>query len=99
MFDLKGKTALVTGAATGLGAAIAAALAWSGADLVVTDRPGEDLEPTANAVVRAGRHVERVPLDVRDLKQIQSGVAAARRVLGRIDVLVNNAGINRPAPA
>jgi len=98
MFDLKGKTALVTGAARGLGAAIATALARCGADLVVTDRPDEELEPTANAVAQAGRRVERVPLDVRDLKQIQSGVAAARRVFGRIDVLVNNAGINRPAP-
>ncbi|HLH28359.1 MAG TPA: SDR family NAD(P)-dependent oxidoreductase, partial [Acidimicrobiales bacterium] len=99
MFDLTGKTALVTGAATGLGAAIAAALARAGADLVVTDRPGVDLEPTARTVVEAGRRVERVPLDVRDLRQIQSGVAAARRAFGRIDILVNNAGINRPAPA
>jgi len=99
VFDLTGKTALVTGAATGLGAAIAAALARAGADLVVTDRPGVDLEPTARTVVEAGRRVERVPLDVRDLRQIQSGVAAARRAFGRIDILVNNAGINRPAPA
>jgi NAD(P)-dependent dehydrogenase (short-subunit alcohol dehydrogenase family) len=98
MFDLRGKTALVTGAATGLGAAIATALAESGADLVVTDKPGEDLEPTARTVVEAGRQVERVPLDVRDLQQIRSGVAAARRAFGRIDILVNNAGINRPAP-
>jgi NAD(P)-dependent dehydrogenase (short-subunit alcohol dehydrogenase family) len=98
MFDLNGKTALVTGAATGLGAAIATALARSGADLVVTDRPGEDLEPTARTVAREGRRVERIPLDVRDLEQIRSGVAAARRAFGRIDILVNNAGINRPAP-
>src|SRR5579862_9182621 len=98
MFDLNGKTALVTGAATGLGAAITMALARSGADLVVTDRPGEDLEPTARTVAREGRRVERIPLDVRDLQQIRSGVAAARRAFGRIDILVNNAGINRPAP-
>jgi NAD(P)-dependent dehydrogenase (short-subunit alcohol dehydrogenase family) len=98
MFDLKGKTALVTGAATGLGAAIATALARSGADLVLTDKPGEDLESTAQTVLRAGRRAERLPLDVRDLQQIRSGVAAARNAFGRVDILVNNAGINRPAP-
>lgn len=97
MFNLTGKTALVTGAATGLGAAIAQALAQNGADVVVTDKPGEDLQPTAQAVAAAGRRVEKIAIDVRDLKQIQAGVAAALQACGRIDILVNNAGINRPA--
>jgi 2-deoxy-D-gluconate 3-dehydrogenase len=105
MFDLTGKTALVTGAATGLGAAIAIAFAENGASLIVTDRPGEDLRPTAEAVDQAGRRggretpgrVGRLAIDVTDLAQIRAGVGEALRDFGRIDILVNNAGINRPA--
>jgi 2-deoxy-D-gluconate 3-dehydrogenase len=98
MFQLDGKIAFVTGAATGLGQAIAVALAKSGADVVVTDRVTERLDDTENLIQRIGRRVLRVSLDVCDLEQIKTGVATAEKIFGRIDILVNNAGINRPAP-
>jgi 2-deoxy-D-gluconate 3-dehydrogenase len=98
MFQLDGKMAMVTGAATGLGAAIAVALAQAGADVAVSDKPGVSLEETAGAVRAQGRRAVEFEMDVRDLAQVQAGVATAERELGRIDILVNNAGINRPAP-
>ena len=98
MFDLTDKRALVTGAATGLGAAIAVALARAGADVAVSDKPGVSLDQTARAVTAAGRRAAKIELDVRDLCQIRRGVAAAARELGFLDILVNNAGINCPTP-
>jgi len=90
---------LVTGAATGLGAAIAVALAEAGADVAISDRPGVDLGATRDLVAAHGRRVLALDIDVRDQAQIAAGVAAAERGLGPIDILVNNAGINRPTPA
>lgn len=98
MFQLNGKIAFVTGAATGLGKAIAVALATNGADVVVTDRVTDRLHDTENLIQKIGRRVLRVSLDVRDLGQIKTGVATAEKIFGRLDILVNNAGINRPAP-
>lgn len=97
MFDLTGKTALVTGAATGLGQAIAVALARNGADIAITDIHLDTLGETECLMKPLGRHVIKVAIDVRDLEQITAGVAAAESALSRIDILVNNAGINRPA--
>ena len=97
MFRLDGKAALITGAATGLGAATAVALARSGADVVLTDRPGVSLDETAAKAATAGHRVVQIPVDICDTKQIRDGVAAVEKELGRIDILVNNAGINRPA--
>lgn len=98
MFSLEDKVALVTGAATGLGAAISLALAESGADVALTDRPGVSLEDAAEKVGTHGHRVFKGEIDVRDLKQIREGVAEVESERGRIDILVNNAGINRPTP-
>jgi NAD(P)-dependent dehydrogenase (short-subunit alcohol dehydrogenase family) len=99
MFDLLDKKALVTGAATGLGAAISVALAQAGADVAVTDKPGVSLAETAAAVEKAGRRAIRIEMDVRDVARVRQGVAAAEREFDRIDILINNAGILRTAAA
>ncbi len=96
MFTLTGKTALVTGAATGLGAAISKALAQAGANVAVSDRVGVSLEDASAAIRALGRRAFALEMDVRDCQQITKGVAAAEKEFGRIDILVNNAGINRP---
>jgi len=97
MFRLDGKVALVTGAATGLGAAAAIALARSGADVALSDRPGVSLSDTARKAAEHGHRVLEVAIDICDLEQIRKGVASVEAALGRIDILLNNAGINRPA--
>lgn len=97
MFRLDGKTALVTGAATGFGQAISIALGKQGADVVISDKPGVSLDETAEKLREYGRRVHQVGIDVRDLAQINNGIKTALNEMGRIDILVNNAGINRPA--
>jgi 2-deoxy-D-gluconate 3-dehydrogenase len=98
MFKLDGRCALVTGAATGLGQAIAVALARQGADVAISDRSVDLLGETASMLAPSGRRVVTLGIDVRDLDQVRAGVAEAQRGLGKVDILVNNAGINRPAP-
>jgi NAD(P)-dependent dehydrogenase (short-subunit alcohol dehydrogenase family) len=97
MFRLDGKVAMVTGAATGLGAAISVALARQGADVAISDKPGEDLSGTAERARRYGRRVSAFAMDIRDADQVAQGIEAVKESFGRVDILVNNAGINRPA--
>jgi NAD(P)-dependent dehydrogenase (short-subunit alcohol dehydrogenase family) len=99
MFRLDGKVAIVTGASSGLGVAFAQGLAEAGADLVLGARRVERLEETAQLVRDAGRRVVTVQTDVADPDQCQALVDAAMDELGRVDVLVNNAGIGTAAPA
>lgn len=96
-FRLDGKTALVTGAATGLGAAIAIMLAQQGAAVAISDKPGADLTHTREQVERHQKALA-FAMDVRDSQQIEQGIAFTRSRLGAVDILVNNAGINRPSP-
>lgn len=97
LFDLSGKTAMVTGAATGIGQAVAIALARQGAKVAVSDLPGHSLDDTCARVAEAGGTAYPLALDVRDAAQRAAGVAEVRQALGDIDILVNNAGINRPS--
>ncbi len=98
MFRLDDRVALVTGAATGLGAAIAVALARQGASVVISDMPGVSLEETMSATAMGGREpAMTIALDVRERAQRDAAIDRIERTYGRIDVLVNNAGINRPA--
>ena len=97
MFRLDGKVALVTGAATGLGAAIAIGLAESGADVAISDKPGEDLSNTESKCTEQGHKVFKFDMDVRVMKQIHNGVESVQQEFAKIDILINNAGINRPA--
>ena len=90
---LAGRTALVTGASSGIGAAIALACARAGADLVITYRRNrQGADETAAAIRALGRRVEVLPLDLGDESQIVALAEHARTALGRIDVWVNNAG-------
>lgn len=92
--DLSGSVALVTGASRGLGQAVALGLAEAGADLVLAARGAEGLQRTATQVEKHGVRAEVVRADMRRAPDIQALVAQAIRVFGRIDVLVNNAGIS-----
>jgi NAD(P)-dependent dehydrogenase (short-subunit alcohol dehydrogenase family) len=98
MFDLGGRTALVTGAATGLGQAIAVALTSAGVRVAVSDKPEVNLAETIALCSGQGQQPFALPIDVRDLAQIRQGVAVVEAEFGRVDILVNNAGINRPTP-
>ncbi|HEX9775511.1 MAG TPA: glucose 1-dehydrogenase [Actinomycetota bacterium] len=100
MFSLEGKTALVTGASRGIGAAIALAYAEAGADVALAARSAEDIETLAGKIRAEGRRAVAIPTDVTDPEQIDACVARTIEDLGGIDVLVNNAGGTRfMAPA
>jgi NAD(P)-dependent dehydrogenase (short-subunit alcohol dehydrogenase family) len=92
-FELAGRTALVTGAARGLGRAIALALARAGADVALGLRRRDSATDLVGEIEAVGRRAVPVQLDVSDLGQIESGVSQAAAALGRLDILVNNAGI------
>lgn len=98
-FDLSGKIALVTGCSRGLGQTFARALAAAGADLIVTSRSAEALEPFVDEIVAMGRRCLPLACDVRDYESIQEAVAAGHAHYGKIDILVNNAGCNVRKPA
>ncbi len=99
MFRLDGKVAIVTGASSGLGVAFAQGLAEAGADVVLGARRADRLEQTAQLVRDAGRRVLTVATDVADPDQCQALVDAAMAEFGRVDVLVNNAGVGTAVPA
>jgi NAD(P)-dependent dehydrogenase (short-subunit alcohol dehydrogenase family) len=92
-----GQTAIVTGAGSGLGAAIAQALAAGGAQCVLAGRRAEPLAETATAIRAAGGQATCVPTDVTQPGQVQQLVAAALAAAGRLAILVNAAGIFRLA--
>ena len=100
MFELTGKVAIVTGAATGLGQAICVAFAKQGANVVPTDRPGVSLDETVKKCQEAGAaEVFPQAMDVTDEAGIKAAVAAVKDHFGHIDILASNAGMNKPMPA
>jgi len=99
LFRLDGKVAVVTGASSGLGVACAIGLAEAGADVVVAARRAEALQETAKRIEATGRRALAVPTDVTDPEACKALIAAAVAEFGRVDVLVNNAGIGTAVPA
>jgi 3-oxoacyl-[acyl-carrier protein] reductase len=100
MFELTGRAAIVTGAASGIGAATARIFAQAGADVVLGYYPGDphDVEPVRAAVEETGRRAVAVPVDVRNAEETDGLVERCVSEFGRIDIAVANAGIARTVP-
>ncbi len=97
LFSLEGRTALVTGAARGIGFSIAEALAGAGASVILNGRSERPLEEAAGRLRDFGLDADIAVFDVTDPDEVADGVAAIE-VSGGLDILVNNAGIQRRAP-
>ncbi len=98
-FALDGETAIVTGAARGLGKEMASALAEAGADVAIVDVDIETAEETAAELEEIGVDTTAVEVDVTDEAEVEAMVETVTNRLGPIDVLINNAGIAANAPA
>ncbi len=97
-FDLRGALALVTGGGSGLGLAIAEGLGRAGARVVVNGRNRAKLDAATTKLVGTGIAVAVAPFDVTDEDAVEAGMAAITREHGAIDILVNNAAMNRRQP-
>jgi len=93
----RGKVALVTGASRGIGLAIARSLAAAGYELVITGRKLPPLEKAGRELTRLGSRVLAKVCDVRDPESVQSLAASVKKQFGRVDILINNAGIAHPS--
>jgi gluconate 5-dehydrogenase len=93
LFSLEGRVAMVTGAAQGLGAAMAEALARAGAHVVLNDRNPETLGKKCADLKVKGYSVSAAPFDVTDTSAVETSVRAVAKENGRLDILVNNAGV------
>lgn len=93
---LKGKSALITGGASGLGKETAATMAAEGVRVMIADVNEQTLEAARSELAASGAEIEAVRLDVRDMDQCRAAVARTITRFGRLDVLVNSAGIGGP---
>ncbi|MDK2902242.1 MAG: hypothetical protein PWQ93_161 [Clostridiales bacterium] len=98
-FKLNSKKAIVTGAAQGLGRAMAEALAQAGADVVIADINMENADAAARELQRFGTDIVPIKVDVTDRAQVQQMIDNVSKRWGRLDIFVNNAGIVRNVPA
>jgi len=98
LFDLTGKRALITGSGQGIGLALARGLGQAGAAIVLNGRDQAKLSRAAAALRACGVAVETAAFDVTDPAAVQEGIARIEKDVGPIDVLVNNAGLQRRAP-
>ena len=98
LFDLTGRSALVTGAAGGIGSAVAKALATAGAAVLVTDVDADAAAKVADEISAAGGKADSVMLDVRDRAAAAEAAARAAALAdGKLHIVVNNAGVTAPA--
>jgi gluconate 5-dehydrogenase len=98
LFDLSGRTALVTGSSKGIGLALAQALAGAGARIVLNARDAARLEQARAALAAGGAVVHAAAFDVTDADAVQAGIARIEAEVGAIDILVNNAGMQHRSP-
>ena len=98
-FDLKGRTAFVTGASSGLGKHFAKVLAGAGAAVAISARRVDKLQEVRAEIEQHGGRCTAVALDVTDEARIAPALDEAEAALGPIDILVNNAGMNVPGPS
>jgi NAD(P)-dependent dehydrogenase (short-subunit alcohol dehydrogenase family) len=95
---LDGRVALVTGGSRGLGLGMALTLAHAGADLALASRTPGELQEAAAQIEHLGRRCQILPTDVSDLEAVRAMVHSAAEYFGRLDILVNAAGINLRQP-
>ena len=98
LFDLTGKTALITGGSHGIGMAIAVGLAEAGATIIVNERYPEKLESARTMYAEKGIQMHGYVLDVTDEEAVESTIPVIEKEVGPIDILVNNAGIIMRVP-
>ena len=98
LFSLKGKVAVVTGGTSGIGRALSLGLAEAGADVVATARRQQQVDDTANAIEALGRKTVRIASDVGERATLENVLKATVEALGKVDILVNCAGIIKRAP-
>lgn len=101
VFDLSGQVALITGGASGIGAATARVFAQAGADLAIPFNPNNEhsVDAVAHEVRAAGRRIVTAPVDVRDTAGIDAFTRRTIDEFGRLDIVVANAGVARLVPA
>lgn len=97
-FRLDGRLALVTGSSAGIGLALARGLAQAGATVVLNGRNAATLSQSANALRAEGLTVHERAFDVTDAEQVKLQVASIEKDIGPLDILINNAGIQRRGP-
>ena len=98
LFDLTGRTALITGSSKGIGYALAAALGGAGARVVLNARNADALAQARSALAAQGLDVHTATFDVTDANAVEAGVAQVEADIGAIDILVNNAGMQHRGP-
>jgi len=96
--ELSGRTAVVTGASSGIGRAIAERLGGAGATVVLAGRTEAPMKEAADRIAATGGSASVVTCDVRDPAAVQDLVARAVEDTGRLDIMVNNAGLSHPEP-
>ena len=94
LFDLTGRTALITGASRGIGKAIATLLAEQGAHVIISSRKTDGCAAVTEEIEAAGGSAQSMACHIGDLPQIESTIARIREQHGKLDILVNNAAIN-----